>query len=60
MSESNSNPKNQIDSLLALRAELINTIIQVEQVLESSGRPVQSAVITRKERRSLTQRDKRR
>lgn len=41
---------------LALRSELISAIIQIERELESTGVPVKTAIVTRRERRSLTRR----
>jgi len=40
--------------LLELRADLIALTLRVERVLEASGRPVRTAVVTRQERRHLT------
>ena len=41
---------------LALRSELISAIIQIERELESTGVPVKTAIVTRRERRHLTRR----
>lgn len=43
-----------IDRLLAARADLISAILEIERLAEAQGRPVQSVIIARRERRHLT------
>ena len=55
-STNNSNARLVAD-VIALRADLVGLIIQAERVLESSGVPVESVIVTRRERRvNLTRR----
>ena len=45
---------------LALRSQLISAIRELERVMESSGTPVESVIVTRRERSNLTRRRKKR
>jgi len=44
--------------LLSMRQFAIGLTIETERMLEALGHPVQSAIVTRRERRNLTRRPK--
>ena len=48
----------QAANLLQVRRHAINLAIATERLLESLGYPIETAIITRKERRHLTHEDK--
>jgi len=49
-------PSDKMKEVLAIRADLISALANLERVLEANGVYVESAIITRRERRNLTRR----
>jgi len=49
-------PSEKMREVLAIRADLISALANLERVLEANGVHVESAIITRRERRNLTRR----
>ena len=60
MRKADPGPTQQNVDWWSVRAELIGAIKEVERIIEASGQPIESAIVTRQERRSLTRRIRKR
>ncbi len=58
MADSQPEPDTNVSQLIALRSDLISTVREIERVLEAHGIDFETAVITRRQRRTLTRTDR--
>ena len=60
MTDPDPQPNGDTQRLTGIHADLISALVQIERVMEARGILVESAVVTRRERRHLTRKARKR